>query len=73
MRGIMSAGKPPPGMTRPTILDDSGQYLRAREGECELGTLAIGKTVSGDWPANVGSEVVFAGFSRLKATGASSR
>jgi hypothetical protein len=30
-----------------TILDDPGQYLRAREGECELGTLAIGKTVSG--------------------------
>jgi hypothetical protein len=26
-----------------TILDDPGQYLRAREGECELGTLAIGK------------------------------
>jgi hypothetical protein len=24
-------------------LDDPGQYLRAREGECELGTLAIGK------------------------------
>ena len=23
--------------------DDPGQYLRAREGECELGTLAIGK------------------------------
>ena len=27
--------------------DDPEQYLRAREGECELGTLAIGKTVSG--------------------------
>jgi hypothetical protein len=26
-----------------TILDDPGQYLRAREGERELGTLAIGK------------------------------
>jgi hypothetical protein len=25
------------------VLDDPGQYLRAREGECELGTLAIGK------------------------------
>jgi hypothetical protein len=24
-------------------MDDPGQYLRAREGECELGTLAIGK------------------------------
>jgi hypothetical protein len=24
-------------------VDDPGQYLRAREGECELGTLAIGK------------------------------
>jgi hypothetical protein len=30
-----------------TILDDPGQYLRAREGECELGTLAIGKRCQG--------------------------
>jgi hypothetical protein len=29
--------------TLATILDDPGQYLRAREGECELGTLVIGK------------------------------
>jgi hypothetical protein len=31
----------------PTILDVPAQSLRAREAECELGTLAIGKTVSG--------------------------
>jgi len=28
---------------QPTILDVPAQSLRAREGECELGTLAIGK------------------------------
>jgi hypothetical protein len=34
-------------MGKTTILDDPAQSLRAREGEWELGTLAIGKTVSG--------------------------
>jgi hypothetical protein len=46
--------------------DDPEQYLRAREGECELGTLAIGKTVSGtDFGHRMGAVVADSPRNRL--------